>query len=884
MRVLLVVAIVAGLVGPAAGSTFVVNSTLDTDDKSADGQCRDANNKCTLRAALTEANRDPGADVIHFNITGTGIKTIALAAAPGFSPAPLPVLHPVTIDATTQSGYAGTPLIEIDGGPHGTYGIQLFARGCEVHGLLLKNFQRQAMALFGDAACLIRANHFIGNQQGLEIQAGSEGAGPTLVGGLTGADRNVFAANQTAITVWNGSRDVQIVGNYIGTDTTGTTGAGNVAYGIYVDDASAVIRGNVISGNNVGVLLERGAGDKVVEGNFIGTDATGTSAIPNQIGVRVLGANSRILDNTIAGNSSSGIELTGIACIGTVVQRNKIGVTSDGLIRLVNPRGIAIEAGASESLIGGDTEEDGNIIGGGSSAGIAIINTQTVFDLSTQTRDNVVRGNRIGVSANGTSVSNHAGVLVSGAARNTIDRNRIAFNAAAIAVVGIFARDNEIRRNSIYSNSAFQAIDLDWNGVTPNDTLDADSGPNNLQNTAYVQVGIAGAQTWIGGQLHSSPSETFELDVFASSSCFNAALYLGSTTIETDVNGNGSFLVPVAEVAPSTFITTTVTSQSGSTSEPSYCEPATTCTAVSFFNGPELVVGSVGNFYNDYLYLQGTQSPHTMRVIDGVLPPGLTLGNDGTISGVPLTDGAFTFTVRATTTRGCTGEITLTLRVCDAIRVHPDTLGTANTTVMFTTMLTASGGTPPYTFSAPPVLPLGLELYSSGLLTGTPREEGLFFIPIDVLDAGGCWGTKQYELTVGCPSLFVDQSSLPFAELGAELEVQLTAGGGVAPYTFRPADEFPAGLSISRDGVLTGKPRAQGTVPVGVRVRDALGCETRVTLTLHVTVTTQPGCDCQSAVDPQLVVVVLIAALARRRRRPRQARAITSFVGARRGR
>ena len=94
----------------AQAATFTVDSTGDGgDSNTGDGICNDGTGNCTLRAAIEQANASAGADVIHFDIGGGGVQTITPGSSLTF------VMDPVTIDGTTQPGFAGSPIIELDG-------------------------------------------------------------------------------------------------------------------------------------------------------------------------------------------------------------------------------------------------------------------------------------------------------------------------------------------------------------------------------------------------------------------------------------------------------------------------------------------------------------------------------------------------------------------------------------------------------------------------------------------------------------------------------------------------------------------------------------------------------------------------------------------------
>ena len=107
----LVLALFFMTVPPASALAFTVNSTADGEDvNQGDGICETATaGECTLRAAIMEANASPGTDTISFHIPGDGPHTISPSYGFDF------IFDPVVIDGTTQPGFSGTPVIELDG-------------------------------------------------------------------------------------------------------------------------------------------------------------------------------------------------------------------------------------------------------------------------------------------------------------------------------------------------------------------------------------------------------------------------------------------------------------------------------------------------------------------------------------------------------------------------------------------------------------------------------------------------------------------------------------------------------------------------------------------------------------------------------------------------
>jgi hypothetical protein len=234
----------------------------------------------SLRQALLDSDALTGLNTIHFAI-GSGVQTIRLDS-------PLPTITTwVILDGTTQPGYAGTPMIVLTGGGSG---LTTTAGYSTVRGLV------------------------INSSDGLGIDL--EGQGHNL-----------------------------IVGNYIGTDVSGTQALGN-DYGVVVGSSGNTIggtdpgAGNLIAGNRYdGIYLEDTGQHNVVLGNFIGTDVSGTLPLPNKYGVLIsgsantIGGTDRGARNLISGNSAEGVALFGDH---NQVLGNDIGTDVTGKLPLGN--------------------------------------------------------------------------------------------------------------------------------------------------------------------------------------------------------------------------------------------------------------------------------------------------------------------------------------------------------------------------------------------------------------------------------------------------------------------------------------------------------------------------------------------------------------------
>lgn len=340
----------------------------------------------------------------------------------------------------------------------------------------------------------------------------------------------------------------------------------NVAMnGLVVQADNSVIRGLVM--NNFTIAIHLQSDNNRVEGNFIGTNSTGTGVGgKNTIGIYVDGESNRIGDTTAAArNLISGNDIAIlIANKYTNVQGNYIGTDAAGMNAVLNQEGIRLTGGHS-SVIGGKGKLGRNVISGNDNVGIYIQNGAQATTM---------QNNLIGLTANakGALGNNGSGIIIDGvSSNNLIMRNKIANNNGAgirINDSGAPASNAVITRNSIFDNDAL-GIDLKNNGVTLNDAGDNDTGPNYLQNFPVIEaVNSATGTTTIKGQLNSKPGESYRIEFFISPECNlgdpnnygEGKKYVGTADVKAKANGTAKFKFIKNKSYPSgQFITATAT-------------------------------------------------------------------------------------------------------------------------------------------------------------------------------------------------------------------------------------------------------------------------------------------------------------------------------------
>jgi hypothetical protein len=170
--------------------------------------------------------------------------------------------------------------------------------------------------------------------------------------------------------------------------------------------------------------------------------------------------------------------------------------------------------------------------------------------------------------------------------------------------------------------------------------------------------------------------------------------------------------------------------------------------------------GYVGVAYNQTIVASGGTAPYTFTISSGTLPAGLNIDSStGVISGTPTTVGSSPFTITATDNNGCQGSQNYTINILNCVlTVDPPALPDGTVNIPYNQTITASGGTPPYTFTVTAgALPDGLTLNNStGLISGTPTTEGLFQFTITVVDSASCSGTRDYTINITLNTLFFD--------------------------------------------------------------------------------------------------------------------------------
>lgn len=240
--------------------------------------------------------------------------------------------------------------------------------------------------------------------------------------------------------------------------------------GTRVGGTSAGAR-NLISGQaGTGVAIETSNGN-TIEGNYIGTNAGGTAPVANGFGVQLAQASSNTIGgttsgarNVISGNGSEAIRANSNVN-GNTIEGNYIGTTASGVGALGNGVGVDFYGSDTNNIIGGTSSTTRNVISGNGADGVGLFNPGT--------NANTVEGNYIGTDSTGSAPIPNSGPgvdIITGASNNLIGgtapaaANRIAYNSTGVAVDGSATLGNSILGNSIFASSTLVGIALTSGG------------------------------------------------------------------------------------------------------------------------------------------------------------------------------------------------------------------------------------------------------------------------------------------------------------------------------------------------------------------------------------------------------------------------------------
>ncbi len=181
------------------------------------------------------------------------------------------------------------------------------------------------------------------------------------------------------------------------------------------------------------------------------------------------------------------------------------------------------------------------------------------------------------------------------------------------------------------------------------------------------------------------------------------------------------------------------------------------------------------------------------------------------------------------------------VKVVQQLLIKSSVLSTATAGSGYSTNLTASGGSKPYTWGASSALPQGLSLSSNGSISGTPTTAGTYSFGVDVHDNANpnqvATGTISVTVTTPVSQLTASSATLPAATVGKSYSAALQASGGTTPYAWS-ASGLPAGLTLSSSGSLSGTPTTSGSYSFKASVTDSSSTKQTSTGTYSISITT----------------------------------------------
>ncbi len=630
----------------------------------------------SLRQAIDMANSTTGPHSILFNIPLTdpnydaskGVWKITTSSSFNYI-----TRSDITIDGSSQTTNQGNtnpngPEIQIDGNNNTVnycFGI-MNASNITIKDLIISRFMIGIQIYGNTSQNNIIIGNYIGTNYNATDTAGNyigieliQGTHHNRIGGSIVEERNIVSGNlHIGIRIVDAHYN-QVIGNYVGINRLGTAALKNYD-GISIEGfakfntVGGLTSGerNIVSGNMAYGIPAFGAGvsDNIIIGNYVGTDVSGTHAIPNTYGVlfddgshnNTLGGSTPAHRNILSGNSGYGVFIYNMGTHSNIVQGNYIGTDVTGLNAIPNAIGVVVDGAAYKHTI------DNNIISANLQEGIYIHITGCDSTLVTR--------NKIGTNALGNSLGNgQDGIRISEGPKHSIIGgsatmgNEIAFNnGAGISIISGNDISHEITYNSIYKNAGL-GIDLFPFGPNINDNGDMDNGPNHMMNYPIIDTlfnALEAGKIVIKGRLDTQNPELCMIHLYLSDldpSGYGEGKQFLSLVIP-DSFGNWSDTLQGITLLD--FITATATNQFKSTSEFSMSRNSYVLSITPIAKAIEIL--EVYPNPNDGNFQINTKNAGLLNVFDqmGVLVFQQTINETNTALKINLTSGIYTLSFK----------------------------------------------------------------------------------------------------------------------------------------------------------------------------------------------------------------------------------------------
>ena len=356
---------------------------------------------------------------------------------------------------------------------------------------------------------------------------------------------------------------------------------------------------------------------------------------------------------------------------------------------------------------------------------------------------------------------------------------------------------------------------------------------NGCQGTGAVYTLVIGCQTiTVTNPVNTNGTVSVPFsETFTQSGAVGGATFTTASTLPTGLTLAPNGVLSGTPTQPGTFpIVVTVTDGNGCTGTGATYTLFIACQTInvgnpSSNNAPAGTPLPAANF----TFTQSGAVGGATFTTASTLPTGVTLTTAGVLTGTPMQGGSFPITVTVTDGNGCTGTssgYTLTIN-CPVITVTNPANSTGTAGVAFSEQFTQAGGVGTITWSVSGALPAGITLNpSTGILSGTTSQVGVFPITVTATDQNGCQGTgATYTLTINCQTINVTNPGVNTGTVDAAFSQTFTVTGILGTVTWSETGALPAGITLdSSTGVLSGTPTVNGVFPITVKATDTNGC------------------------------------------------------------